>query len=156
MRARRPASRKDVDDDHGRNCVAALPSGKPMEVLGTPWGTQIVVLSNPSPAGMLRLAARDRPAGIRFWLSPCGDRAIAWTAGDVAHFQLFCDLGELGWRPGLFERGAGGDVVIRVPDDVAETLLGGRAGTRMAGGAYVVETGRRTLRPDLRLRTTAP
>lgn len=140
-------TRGRVEENHGRNCVAAFPSGKPAERLRTPWGTEILVLSDPSPKGMVLLASPDRPAaGIRFWLSPCGDRAYAWTAGDVAHFQLFCDLGDVGWRPGLFEPAPFDPPVIRVPDDVAETLIGGDAGSRMAGGPYAVETGRRSLR----------
>lgn len=141
------SARQKVEDAYGQNCVAALPSGLPAERLPTPWGTSVLVLRDPSPAGLRRLVARDGYASIRFWLSPCGDHALAWTAGDVAHFQLFCELGHRGWHQGRIDLGRRElpVPVVTVQDPVAELLLAGEAAARMAGGAFLVHTDRRTL-----------
>jgi hypothetical protein len=148
MRARRGISgRKAVEDAYGRDCVAEMPSGRPAEVLETPWGTEVLVLSDPGPAGLERLVSRDGCASIRFWLSPCGDHAIAWTAGDVAHFQLFCGLMDQGWHQGRIDIGRELPVVI-VHDPVTEVLVAGEAGARMAGGPYLVRTSLRAFRSD--------
>ncbi len=142
---RRQMSRKAVEDAYGRNCVAALPSGRPAERLTTPWGTEILVLSDPDPRGLRRLVARDGYASIRFWLSPCGDHAVAWTAGDVAHFQLYCELADRGWHQGRIDLGREGGPVLSVQDPVVDILMDGKAAARMTDGPYAVHTSLRTI-----------
>ena len=146
MRVRgRGMSRKDVEDAHGRDCVGAMPSGRPAERLPTPWGTEILVLRDPDRTAIERLAGRDAHAGVRFWLSPCGGHAVAWTAGDVAHFQLFTGLMDRGWHQGRIEPYREGGPVLSCQDHVAGLLIDGGAGARMAGGPFVVRTNLRTV-----------
>ena len=146
MPARRTTrSRKAVEDAYGRNCVAALPSGAPVERLRTPWGSEVLALRDPDRRELGLLAVPDGPASIRFWLSPCGDHAVAWGAGDVAHFQLFCGLMDRGWHQGRIELIRKKPPVITVQDPVAEILIAGEAASRMAGGPFVVHAGGRVL-----------
>jgi hypothetical protein len=146
-------SRKAVEDAYGHNCVAEMPSGRPTEILGTPWGTEILVIHDPCPRALARLAGPI--PSVRFWLSPCGDHAVAWTAGDVAHFQLFCGLMDRGWHQGRIDLGDGPPVVT-VQDHAAAALLSGGAAQRMAGSPYRVRTGLRELRSDDGLPETSP
>lgn len=142
----RRSGRVDIESRHGRNCVGDRPSGKPIERLVGPAGEDVLVLRNPGPSGIRKLSDPARTElSVRFWLSPCGDNALAWTAGDVAHFQLFADLEDEGWHQGRVRVGSEGRPTFSVLEPVVETLLSGKAAARMAGGEYLVHTDLRTL-----------
>jgi hypothetical protein len=147
-RGRGAMSRSDVEDAYGRNCIAALPEDRALERFTSPRGDPVLVLRNPGAAAVRnRLVAEDGYATIRFWLSPCGDRAYAWSAGDVTHFQLYGDLEDHGWHQCRIDLTDPESPIFKISDRSYATLSGGRAAPRMAGVPYLVHTELRTILP---------
>lgn len=147
MRGHQP-TREEVERRYGRNCVAAKPTGRPVERFTAPDGRDLVVLRNPGRPGLDKLVADDGYASIRVWLSPTGDTALAWTAGDVAHFQLYGDLEDHGWHQCRIDLSDPARPVVAAQEGALAAVIQGRACTRLAGGRFTVHTHMRTIESD--------
>jgi hypothetical protein len=141
-------SREEVQRLFGRNCIAALPSGRAMERFTTPKGEPLLVYRNPTRGALDRMMA-DGDTRIRFWLSPCGRNCYAWKAGDVTHFQLYGDLEYEGWIQSSINFGRDELPIVGTLDDLADVMLESRAVSRLAGGPFLLHTTLRTLRSDV-------
>jgi hypothetical protein len=142
------ATREEIERRFGRNCVASKPSGRPVERFVAPDGRDLQVLRNPGRNGVDKLVAADGYASIRFWLSPTGDTALAWTAGDVAHFQLYGDLEDYGWHQCRIDLSDPARPVVAAQESALSVVLQGRACRRLAGGRFTVHTNVRTIDGD--------
>lgn len=139
------ATREEIERRFGRNCVASKPSGRPVERFVAPDGRDLLVLRNPGRSGVDKLVAADGYASIRFWLSPTGDTALAWTAGDVAHFQLYGDLEDYGWHQCRIDLSDPARPVVAAQEAALSVVLQGSACRRLAGGRFTVHTHMRTV-----------
>ena len=138
-------TRASVEAAYGRNCIAALPSGRAIERFTTPKGEPLLVYRNPTRSAIERMMA-DGSTGIRFWLSPCGCHCYAWKAGDVTHFQLFGDLQDKGWLQSSIEFGRSEIPIIGILDDLADGFIESKAIAGLAGGPFMLHTTSRSLR----------
>lgn len=149
-------TRLEIARRYGRNCVAAAPSGRRVECFTAPDGSRLRVLRNPGRAGVDSLVADDGYASVRFWMSPTGDTALAWTAGDVTHFQLFGDLEDHGWHQCRINLSDPSNPIVVAHEGALTVVLQGRACRRLAGGPYTIHTNMRTLASDAAYESILP